>query len=124
MDHIIHKEKSYSIVGVCMEVHNYLGSGFLESVYKEALEIEFIKANIPFEREKRYEVIYKGEPLSQVFIADFVLYDEIILEVKAVSELRKEFLAQTMNYLKVSENRLGILVNFGEPKLNYKRVLV
>jgi GxxExxY protein len=107
-----------------MEVHNYLGSGFLESVYKEALEIEFIKANIPFEREKRYEVIYKGEPLSQVFIADFVLYDEIILEVKAVSELRKEFLAQTMNYLKVSENRLGILVNFGEPKLNYKRVLV
>jgi GxxExxY protein len=102
---------------------NYLGSGFLEIVYKDALEIEFKKANIPFKREKRYDVNYKGVLLPHFFTADFVVYDKI-LEVKGVSLLNESHVAQSLNYLKVSNNSLALLVNFGEAKLKYKRVVL
>jgi GxxExxY protein len=124
MEHIIYSEESYAIIGACMEVHNWLGSGFLEIVYKDALEIEFKKANIPFKREKRYDVNYKGLSLPHFFTADFVVYDKIILEVKGVSMLNESHLAQSLNYLKVSSNSLALLVNFGESKLKYKRVVL
>lgn len=107
-----------------MEVHNNLGAGFLEIVYKDALEYEFNKAGIPFEREKMYEINYKGFILPHKFYADFVVFDKIILEVKSVSILTEEFTAQCINYLKVSGNKLALLVNFGELKLNYKRILL
>lgn len=107
-----------------MEVHNNLGPGFLEIVYKDALEYEFKKANVLYEREKRYEVNYKGIILPHKFYADFVINEKIILEVKAVVSISEEFMAQAINYLKVSENKLALIVNFGELKLNYKRIVL
>lgn len=97
MGKIIYKEESFTIIGKCFEVHNNLGSGFLEIVYKDALELEFQKAGIPYEREKKYTVNYKGEILSHKFYADFVVFDKIILEVKAVSGIADEFIAQAIN---------------------------
>ena len=123
MSNIIYKEESYAIIGICMEVHNNLGAGFLEVVYKDALEYEFHKAGIPFKREKEYEVKYKEIILPHKFYADFVIMDKIVLEVKAVSGIHEEFIAQCINYLKVSGNKLALLVNFGEDKLNYKRIV-
>ena len=124
MDKLIYKEESYTIIGKCFDVHNNLGSGFLEIVYKDALEYEFKKAGIPFQREKEFVVHYKDIILPHKFYADFVIYDKIILEIKAVSGIADEFVAQSINYLKVSENRLALLVNFGELKLNYKRLVL
>lgn len=123
MDKIIFKEESYLIIGKCLEVHNNLGAGFLEIVYKEALELEFRKSAILFEREKMYEVNYKGIILPHKFYADFVINGNIILEVKAVAGIPDEFVAQAINYLKVSQNKLALIVNFGELKLNYKRIV-
>src|SRR5699024_7515985 len=119
MSNIIYKEESYRIIGKCMEVHKQLGMGFLEVVYKDALELEFRKAGIPFEREKKYDIYYKGQRLFHHFYADFVVFDKIILEIKGVSGIADEFIAQTLNYLKASDNKLGLIVNFGEMKLNY-----
>lgn len=124
MDKIIYKEESYQIIGKCMEVHNNLGAGFMEIVYKDALEYEFRKAGICYEREKQYEVNYKGVILPHKFYADFVINDKIILEIKAVSTISDEFIAQAINYLKVSANQLALIVNFGELKLSYKRIVL
>lgn len=124
MEKILYKCESYKIMVICYEVYNQLGFGFLEIVYKDALEYEFKKAGIPYEREKQYEVNYKDIILPHKFTADFVVYGKIILEIKAVSGIVDEFIAQCINYLKVSQNKLAILVNFGEPKLVYKRVLL
>ena len=124
METILFKEESYQIIGKCFEVHNNLGPGFLEIVYKDALEYEFRKAGIPFEREKEYKIIYKNKILPHKFYADFVVYDKIILEIKAVAGIADEFIAQSINYLKVSGNKLAIIINFGEVKLNYKRIVL
>jgi len=124
MTNLILKEESYQIIGICMEVHNNLGPGFLEVVYKDALEYEFKKAGISYEREKVYKVNYKEIILPHRFHADFVVYDKIILEVKSVSAINEEFVAQAINYLKVSGNNLALLVNFGELRLNHKRIVL
>lgn len=124
MPELIMKDESYQIIGLCMEVHNNLGAGFLEIVYKDALELEFRKAGIPYQREKTYEVNYKGTVLPHKFYADFVVFDEIILEIKGVAGITDEFIAQSINYLKVSKNSLALLVNFGEVRLNYKRIVL
>jgi len=124
MRELIYKQESYDIIGKCFEVHNNLGAGFLEIVYKDALEYEFKKANIPYEREKQYIVNYKDQILPHKFYADFVIYDKIILEVKAVSGIADEFIAQAINYLKVSDNKLALIVNFGELSLNSKRIVL
>ena len=107
-----------------MEVHNNLGKGFLEIVYKDALEYELRKNNIPFEREKEYTVKYKDIILPHKFYADFVVYDKIILEVKGMAGIADEHIAQTINYLKVAGLKLGLIVNFGELSLQYKRVVL
>jgi GxxExxY protein len=120
---LIYKDESYQIIGKCMEVHNELGHGFLEVVYKDALELLFRQSKIIFEREKEYEVYFKEVLLPHKFYADFVVFDTIILEVKAVSNLTDMHIAQTINYLKVSGNRLGLLVNFGKGSLEYKRLI-
>lgn len=124
MTEIIYKDESFRIIGLCMEVHNNLGKGFLEIVYKDALEYEFRKNNIPFEREKEYEVNYKDIILPHKFYADFVVFDKIILEVKGMAGIAEEHIAQTLNYLKVSGLKLGLIVNFGELSLQYKRVVL
>ena len=120
----MYKQESYDIIGKCFDVHNNLGSGFLEIVYKDALEYEFKLAGIPYQREVKYEVNYKGTILPHLFYADFVVYDKIILEVKAKNAIVDEFIAQAINYLKVSGNKLALIVNFGELKLNYKRIVL
>lgn len=124
MTEIVYKEESYQIIGICMEVHRNLGNGFLEIVYKDALEYEFNQNSISFEREKEYIVNYKSTKLPHKFYADFVIFDKIILEIKSMSGLADEHMAQTMNYLKVSGNGLGLLVNFGQPSLQYKRIVI
>lgn len=123
MPEVIYKEESYQIIGICMDIHNHLGAGFLEIVYKDALEYEFRKANIAYEREKEYTVNYKGIILPHKFYADFVVFDKIILEIKAVAGIDEAFVAQAINYLNVSQNKLALIVNFGELKLNYKRIV-
>lgn len=121
---LYYKEESYQIIGKCMEVHNELGHGFLEIVYKDALEILFNQADMYFEREKEYPVYFRGILLKHKFWADFVVFDSIILEVKCVTVLTDEHIAQTINYLKVSGNKLGLLVNFARGKLEYKRLVL
>lgn len=123
MPEIIFKTESYRIIGLCMEVHNNLGPGFLEIVYKDALTYELIKESIPFEREKMYEVNYKETILPHKFYADFVVYGSIILEIKGCAAITDVFVAQAINYLKVSGNKLALIVNFGELKLNSQRVV-
>lgn len=105
-----------------MEVHNNLGPGFLEIVYKDALEYEFRKAEIPFEREKEFSITYKDIILPHRFFADFIIFNNI-LEVKAVSEIDEKFIAQAINYLTVSKNKLALIVNFGELELKFKRIV-
>ncbi len=123
MEKFLLKEETYKIIGICMEVHNNLGAGFLEAVYKDALEYEFLKNNILFSREQNYKVAYKDIILPHSYTADFVVFDKIIIEVKAVKTIINEHIAQTINYLKVSENKVGLLINFGESKLKYQRLI-
>jgi len=107
-----------------MEVHKILGKGFNEIIYKEALQYEFIKKKIPFEREKEYIVEYKDIILSKRYFADFVVFDEIILEIKAISQLTSSDIGQTINYLACSKNNIGLVINFGEDSLKYRRVVM
>ena len=121
---IIYKEDAYSIVGRCMEVHRILGKGFSEIVYKEALQLEFNEHNILFEREKEFDIMYKDHVLPRKYFADFVVYNKIILEVKAIEALTDSHIKQTLNYLAASKCKLGLLVNFGEDSLKYKRIVL
>ena len=123
MTDIILKEESYKIIGACMEVHRELGFGFKEIIYKDALEIEFKSLEIPYQREKLYKIEYKGKILPRRYPADFVIYDSIILEVKAMPMIINNFVLQTRNYLKASGIRLGIIANFGESSFKSKRVV-
>jgi len=115
------EEETYKIIGICMEVHRILGPGLLEIVYKDALEIEFIENNIPFEREKEFVIEYKGKFLPHRFYADFIVNGDIILEVKAVKEFSNEHIAQILNYIKLADTDIGLMVNFQSKSLQYKR---
>lgn len=121
---LLFKEESYKIVGACMEVHKELGKGFSEIIYGDALEIEFKKCNINYSREKRFSIRYKNNLLPHYYHADFVINNTIILEIKAIKELTTSHTKQTLNYLATSKLRLGLLINFGEDSLNYKRVIL
>ena len=105
-----------------MEVHRELGMGF-KAVYKDALELEFDTCKIPFRREKPYIIQYKGKILPRKYFADFVVFDSIILEVKATPVIINPFVSQTINYLKASGIKLGIIANFGSQSLGYRRVV-
>ncbi|WP_027455989.1 GxxExxY protein [Xylanibacter brevis] len=122
---IIFKEESYKIVGAAFKVYNTLGPGFLESVYQEALEIEFQRQNIPYEREKELKITYDGVELKQTYKADFVCYDQIIVELKAVSALDPSHRSQVYNYLHATGFKLGLLLNFGyTEELQYERIVI
>ncbi|WP_295792555.1 GxxExxY protein [Mucilaginibacter sp.] len=123
MAEILFKEESYKIIGACFEVHKILGHGFKEAVYKDALELELMRLEIPFVREKLYTIIYKEQKLKHYFVADFVLYDTIILEIKIGSYIGDSYIKQTLNYLKASGLRLGIVINFGKSSLESQRVI-
>jgi len=118
------QNESYEIIGICMEVHRILGKGFLEIVYKDALEYEFDVRGIPYEREKKYEVPYKEIILRHKFQADFVVFDDIILEVKAQKGIVDEHYKWVINYLAISKCSLGLIVNFGEDSLVTKRLIL
>lgn len=105
-----------------MEVHNELGNGFLEPIYQEALEEEFKIQNIPYEREKLLTVVYKGKKLNKEYYADFVCYENIIVELKSVSMLSKPHKAQVLNYLNAANMEIGLLVNFGQTSLKWERI--
>ena len=122
---IVYKEESYKIIGAAFKVYNNLGHGFLETVYQEALEIEFGRQGIPFEREKELCVIYDGVQLKQTYKADFVCYGKIIVELKAVSELLDAHRSQVYNYLHATGYRLGLLFNFGcSDELEKERIVL
>ena len=119
---LYNKEQSYAINGAAMHVYNVLGYGFLESVYQEALEIEFLKRGIPYEREKELKIYYEGKAMRQTYRADFVCYDNIIVELKAVAHLDDMHRSQIYNYLKATGYKLGLLYNFGHyDGLEYER---
>jgi GxxExxY protein len=115
------EDETYKIIGICMEVHRNLGAGLLEIIYKEALEIEFKENNIHFEREKEFAIEYKGKILPHRFYADFIVNGDIILEVKAVKEFSNEHVAQILNYMKLADSEIGLIVNFQTKSLQYKR---
>lgn len=122
---IVYKEESYKIVGAAFKVYNNLGHGFLEAVYQEALEIEFERQGIPYEREKELSIIYDGIQLKQTYKADFVCYGKIIVELKAVSELVDAHRSQVYNYLHATGYRLGLLLNFGcSDELEKERIVL
>ena len=122
MSKIILKEESYNIIGAAMSVHRELGCGFLEAIYQEALEYELKLAKIQYIREKQLKIRYRNIELSKYYIADFICYSKIILELKALSELTTDHEAQLINYLKATNLPLGILINFGQSSLEYKRI--
>ena len=123
MAEILFKNESFKIIGACMEVHKKLGAGFLESVYSEALELEFVKASIPYEREKKLLVFYDNQPLKKYFKADFVCYNSIIIELKAINYLSEVDIRQMFNNIKATQYKLGLLINFGTSSLTSKRVV-
>ena len=119
---LLYEKETEKILKACFEVHNELGNGFLEAVYQEALEKEFIIQKIPYEREKLLPILYKGEMLSKEYYADFVCYGKIIVELKAVTSLVKAHKAQVINYLKAADKEIGLLVNFGCNSLKWGRI--
>ena len=123
MNTFYYKTETYNIRGAIFAVHHELGNGFLERVYQDALEFEFKERGIPYEREKNIQIMYKGKPLGEPYRADFVCYDKIIVELKAVEELQGIHRAQVVNYLKATGMKIGLLVNFGEEFTNIERIV-
>jgi GxxExxY protein len=122
---LIHEEKSFAILGACFEVFNERGCGFNEPVYQECLEIELEARSIPFTSQPVKTLAYKGRPLKSTFRPDFICFDTVILEIKAVSALAPAHEAQVLSYLAATGHELGLLVNFGSfPKVEYKRLLL
>jgi GxxExxY protein len=123
MGDLIYKEESYQIMGACFEVYKNMGRGFLEPVYQECLEVELTERGIPFSPRRKLPIAYKGRTLEKTYEADFICYDKIIIEVKAVTQLANEHRAQLFNYLKATGMKLGILVNFGsQHQLEHERI--
>lgn len=121
---LLYKEEVYQIIGAAMEVHKELGCGFLEAIYSEAFEYELEEKEIPYEKEKKVDVYYKHIRLDKSYRVDFICFNEIIVELKAVSNLCSEHEAQLLNYLKATETRVGLLINFGSKSLQYKRMIL
>jgi GxxExxY protein len=124
-ERILYKEEVYAIQGAVFEVYRSMGCGFLEAVYQECLERELLRQGIPFRSQVDLTITYKGEPLTQKYRADFICYDKVLVELKAVHEVGNEHRAQVFNYLKATGLRLGLLVNFGHyPKASVERIIV
>lgn len=122
---IIYSNESYKVVGACFKVYTQLGCGFLEAVYQECLAIEFMHQKIPFIEQKEISLHYREQRLRQTYRLDFLCFDKVIVELKAISKLRDEHRAQVLNYLNVTNYKLALLVNFGHyPKLEYERIVL
>lgn len=118
------QDQTEIIIGIGIKIHKTLGAGFLEIVYKDAFEYEFSKREIEYHREREYKILYEGITLPHRFFADFVVFDEVILEVKAkTGGIAEEDYAQTLNYLRASGCKVGLILNFGKMKTDIKRVV-
>lgn len=125
MSHLLFEEETFVIRGAVFEVYREMGAGFLEPVYQECLESEFASKGIPFVSQPELKLNYKGQPLKQTYRPDFICYEQIIIELKAVKNIAPEHRAQVLNYLKATNLRLGLLVNFGSyPKAQIERLIV
>jgi GxxExxY protein len=124
MAELILKEEVYAIIGAAIEVYNQLGSGFLEAVYQEAMELELEWRVIPFEPQKELCIFYKGRCLEKRYFADFVCFGSVLVELKAVDEIGSKDESQMLNYLKATGLRVGVIINFGDPgRLDWKRMV-
>lgn len=123
MSELLYKQEVFRLIGHCIEIHQQLSSGHDEVIYKDALVVELSQAAVPFSREKKYELLYKGTLLPHYYNADFVVWDKILVEAKAVSKLSPAHTKQVLNYLAISGLRLGLLVNFGAASLEWKRIV-
>jgi GxxExxY protein len=120
----LYKQETYAIIGAAMEVYKHLGYGFLEAVYKEALEYEFQVRNIDYVREKEFTINYKGIELKKKYYSDYLVGNKIILEVKSASDIVDAHVSQTLNYIKAGQVKLGLLINFGSESLEWKRLII
>ena len=116
--------RTYAIIGAAMEVHRQLGCGFLEPVYQEALMIEFLKREIPFQREVKLPVFYKDVRLETTYKVDFICFDEVVIELKALAKFSGTEEAQIINYLKATNYEIGLLLNFGARSLEHRRFIL
>lgn len=123
MTKLVLEEETYKVIGACIKVHKNLGNGFNEAIYQEALEKELKQAEIPFERKKKISIYYDGEKLENYFTSDFLCYGKIILEIKAVDFLDDNMRLQVIKYLKSTNVEVGLLINFGEKNLKWKRLI-
>ncbi|MBD3343664.1 MAG: GxxExxY protein [Chitinivibrionales bacterium] len=125
MENFPFKDETFKINGACFEVYNEMGSGFLESVYQESLEIEFENQSIPYISQPEIRIKFKKRELKSKYKPDFLCYDRIVVELKSVSKLTDEHRAQILNYLKATNMKIGLLINFGHfPKLEYERFIL
>ncbi|MBV9240634.1 MAG: GxxExxY protein [Acidobacteria bacterium] len=125
MAELLYKYEAYEIAGAAMDVYHQLGVGFLEPVYQESLAIELSRRNIPFQREAPFSIFYKGHELNKKYIADFICCEAIVVELKALPRISNIEVAQLINYLKVTRNRVGMLINFGSrPRMEWKRFVI
>lgn len=125
MPEIILKDEVYAVAGAAMEVYYTIGTGFLEAIYQEALEIELSRRKIPFESQKPLSLTYKDVVLEKPYFADLICYDQIVVELKVLPRLTNLEMAQIINYMKITKHRVGVLINFGSmPKLEWKRYVI
>lgn len=125
MTDVLYREESYRIMGACFEVYREKGCGFLEAVFQECLELELADQGLAFVAQPKLSLAYKGRPLKQTYTPDFICFEKIIVEIKAVSALTDEHRAQVHNYLRATGHRLGLLVNFGHyPKIESERIVL
>lgn len=124
MAELLYREETHRLIGLCMEIHRELGKGHNEIIYKDALVVELSRADISFAREKKFDVTYKSVLLAHPYFADFVVWDRIIFEAKAIDRLTDSHIKQVLNYLAASKLRVGLLVNFGGDSLEWKRVVL
>lgn len=124
MPELVYREETHQLIGHCMEIHRELGKGHDEAIYKDALVVELSRAQIPFVREKPYQINYKGVILPHSYRADFVIWDKVLFEGKAVEKLTDAHVKQVLNYLAASKLKVGLLVNFGGDSLEWKRVIL
>ena len=123
MSKLLFEEETFKVIGACINVHKKLGNSFSEAVYQQALEKEFLQANIPFEPQKEVPIYYNGEPLNEFFKVDFLCFNSVLLDIKSVRSIQEDMTQQVLNYLKSSHIEIGMLINFGEQSLKWKRLV-